>query len=215
MKNIWLLLFGVSIMVMVSCSEDRIAMDPDPTVQRTVDIELINEYMINNGFESSINDTTAIGVRYIILNDGGRSENGGVCGSNCIDESDIVTYRFTGMLLDGTIFDTSVQSVGDSLNQYYEENPYILDGDTVALFSDAREYPPYVDVYSSSGWAVDGFVTGFVDGFTKTLNKMNVGGSSRVLMPSDLAYGTEARGVLIPASSVLVFDFFPVKVEKQ
>jgi FKBP-type peptidyl-prolyl cis-trans isomerase FkpA len=212
MRNLLLVFFGTTLLTLMSCGEDRITPTPDPKIQRALDIELINEYLIDNGYASSINDTTSSGVRYVILDDGGKSENGGECGLNCIDESDIVTYRYTGMLLDGTIFDTTVKTVGDSLALYYEVN--LVDGDTVTTFED-REFTALIDTYSTSGWTVEGFITGFIDGFAVTLNKMNIGGSSRILIPSDLAYGTVKKGLLIPASSVLVFDLYPEKVEKQ
>ncbi|MFK7954305.1 MAG: FKBP-type peptidyl-prolyl cis-trans isomerase [Ekhidna sp.] len=198
--------------LLISCGGAEVEPRADPDVQRALDIALIEDYIIENNFTGV--DTTESGVRYIILDDGGRSEDI-ECGENCIDESDEVRFRYTGMLLDGTIFDSSVQKVGDSLNQYYKENPALFESDTIPLFPDSKVYQASSITYTQSGWSVRGFITGFSDGVSATFNKMNVGGTARIIIPSDLAYGASTPSYLIPRNAVLVFDLFPERVEKQ
>lgn len=214
MKDFLVLICIISTFFIVSCGEDNIEVPVDSSVQRGIDIGLINDYLNSNGFSSSVNDTTELGVRYIILDDAGRSETIS-CDSGCIDESDNVKYRYTGMLLDETIFDTTVKSVGDSLNEYYKNNPVLFNGDTVVVFPDSKEYLISELTFSSSGWSVSGFITGFKDGIVNTFDKLNAGGSVRILIPSDLGYGASTPSILIPRNSVLIFDLYPISVTKQ
>lgn len=49
-------------------------------------------------------------------------------------------------------------------------------------------------------------VTGVVPGFSEGLKLMKRGGKYRLWIPPKLGYGDEARGDVIPANSVLIFD---------
>lgn len=56
-------------------------------------------------------------------------------------------------------------------------------------------------------------VDDLVDGFSEALKLMNVGSRMRVVIPSDLAYGTEGRLPLIGPNQVLVFEIELLEIE--
>ena len=56
-------------------------------------------------------------------------------------------------------------------------------------------------------------VDNFVSGFAEALKLMKVGGRTRVVIPSDLAYGPDGRAPLIGPSQVLVFEIELLGVE--
>ncbi len=172
--------------LLISCGDGKVVILTDLNEQRTADTETINKYLIDNGFIPSEIDTTELGVRYIIFEEGTGQQ---------LDESDIVTFDYTGSLVNGNIFDTSVESVANSLDNFTAS-------------------PRIRITYAKTGWSFSVFVTGFTDGIAKTFNKMREGGHIRFIMRSELGYASVARGS-IPANSVLIFDVFPVHVRKQ
>ena len=56
-------------------------------------------------------------------------------------------------------------------------------------------------------------VDDMVDGFSEALKLMKVGGQTRVVIPSDLAYGPSGRAPLIGPNQVLVFEIELLGVE--
>ncbi|MEO9482582.1 MAG: FKBP-type peptidyl-prolyl cis-trans isomerase [Ekhidna sp.] len=186
--------------ILLSCGDGNVKILVDPDIQLAIDSTEIAEYMEARGYTDF--ETTDLGVRYIILNEGTGTD---------IDESDIVTFDYNGMLTNDSIFDTSIKAVGDSIRNV--EN---IPDKFTSTFTSTKAYSPFTITYTSSGWTVNGqFVPGFSDGISTTLNKMNVGGHALVIMPSALGYGTASRGLLIPENSVLIFEFFPTEVTKQ
>lgn len=198
MKHLLLFISAVGIALLVSCGEGNIFVPEDPVAQRAIDIEIIEDFLVENGYAVDEVDTTETGVRYIILDEGD--------GTEVIDESDFVDLEYIGRLTNGDLFDTS-----------YEE---LAMTDTV-VFNDLREYAPFTVNYTSSGWAIEGrFVNGFSDGITATFGGLRTGAHVLVAFPSELGYGarpqTGAGGVeTIPSHSVLTFEFFPIAIEKQ
>ena len=187
--------------------------DPDPTVQATVDSATIVNYLKDLGYEGDEVGTHEDGVRYVILDPGT---------GDAIDDSDIVTFNYTGMLLNDTIFDTSIKEVGDSIRLKVEEN--ITPGDTTDIefallrsFKEDRTYTSTTFTYSSSGWTLisTNYIQGYKDGISATFNKMNVGGTSLIVIPSGLAYGTRGTGSFIEPNTVIAFKLYPTKVIKQ
>ncbi len=49
-------------------------------------------------------------------------------------------------------------------------------------------------------------VTGVIPGFTEGLQLMNKGGTYRLKIPSDLAYGAKGAGGVIPPNATLLFE---------
>ena len=203
MKCFWVVvtaIFSCSI-VLVSCG-DELPMNTDPDEQLRKDIDIIDNYFIESGFSQEEIDTTENRVRYVIINQG--------IGEN-IDENDIVHFDYTGKLVNDTIYDTSIASVADSIRNVEDISETFQDA-----FRETKTYAPLVITYSKTGWTISGrFVSGFADGINETFCKMRTGGKVIIAMPSALGYRDQARGSIIPANSVLIFELFPVRVVKQ
>ncbi|MEP5613636.1 MAG: FKBP-type peptidyl-prolyl cis-trans isomerase [Cyclobacteriaceae bacterium] len=200
MKNLLLLILGISLVFLISCGEGKIIVSVDPAIQRAADVAIINEYLTSKGYDPSTVDTTESGVRYVILDEGQTAFD-----SLSIDESDIVDFNYIGRLTDDKLFDTTIESITQ---------------EDTTIFTEGRVYIPILINYSSTGWTISGrFITGFTDGVSTTFNKVHVGGRILIVFPSDLGYGSIAQfsnGIeTIPASSVITFELQPVRVTKQ
>lgn len=195
--------------LLLSCGEGNIRVEVDPQIQYEKDSLRILEYLEEKGYNEDEIGSTTTGVRYVILDSGSLEK---------IDESDLVEFDYTGITLGDTIFDTSIKEVGDSLKAYYEENPYILDGDTISVFS-GTNYNPLFITYSASGWTIPtgqgGYIPGFAQSISATFKHMSVGGKALVLIPSRLAYATTGSGIFIGPNQPIVFELSPVTVTKQ
>ena len=194
----------------MACGDGNVFIATDPDIQLAEDSIIIKNYLEDRGFSNF--ETSEEGLRYVILEEGtGES----------IDESDIVTFDYIGMLTNDTIFDTSVKAVGDSIRAHFLVDSVGMSDKTIheiflISFTEGRVYDPFIVTYASSGWTVDGqFVPGFSEGIAVTFNQMNVGGRALIAMPSALGYATRPQGLLIPANSVLVFELRPTAVTKQ
>jgi FKBP-type peptidyl-prolyl cis-trans isomerase FklB len=93
---------------------------------------------------------------------------------------DTLAVDYTGMLLDGTVFDTSIEQVARDNN----------------LFNESRTYEPYELILG---------VSSVITGWHGALSLMKEGEKATALIPSAYAYGNQAQGP-IPANSVLVFE---------
>jgi FKBP-type peptidyl-prolyl cis-trans isomerase len=98
-----------------------------------------------------------------------------------------VKVNYTGRLLDGTIFDTSLEEVAKTNNCYNAR----------------RAYQP-IEFQVGVGHVIAGWDEGLL------LLKKNE--KARFFIPSSLAYGTEGAGAPIPANSVLIFEVEVVDV---
>ncbi|MEM9338267.1 MAG: FKBP-type peptidyl-prolyl cis-trans isomerase [Bacteroidota bacterium] len=188
--------FGAFVM---GCGDGNIQVVTDPTIQRNQDIQIIEDFLASEGYTAGQIDTTALGVRFVIL-DSGFIDSTEVK----IDESDIVEYDFIGRLTDGALFDSSISSVAEGTD----------------VFDAERVYSPFQTVYTESGWYINAsqsfLISGFRDGVTNTFSDMAIGGRSLIVMPSDLGYGLAPPiGSIIPQNAVLVFEFRPVRIRKQ
>ncbi|GEO21252.1 FKBP-type peptidyl-prolyl cis-trans isomerase [Cyclobacterium qasimii] len=93
---------------------------------------------------------------------------------------DTLLVDYTGMLLDGTVFDTSIEQTA-------------IDN---GVYNETRTYEPYgiIQAYSS-----------VIQGWHWALSRMKEGEKATALIPSAYGYGTQGQGP-IPANSVLVFE---------
>ena len=199
------------VILLVSCVGGDILEPTDPTIQAEEDSVTIVNYFADLGFEAdSILDT---GVFYKILDEG--------TGDTTILESDVVMFNYVGKLLNDTIFDTNIEEVADSIRFAVEEN--ITEGDTtdtefalLITFDEDRNYEPFTEVYSASGWTISGsYIDGFADGVTATFRQLRVGGSALIVLPSAEAYGTIGSGFFIDPNTVIAFELYPVAVKSQ
>lgn len=99
---------------------------------------------------------------------------------------DTVMIKYTGSLINGTVFDSSDAHGGTPL--------------TLVVAPDGSLHTP------------DG--GGLIEGWSKGVVGMKEGGTRRLIIPAALGYGAQAMGNLIPANSTLVFVLELVKVQK-
>lgn len=215
MKNLIWIFCLIGLAAAISCSEDNILEVPDPSIQRAADIALIDDYLAENGFTEV--DTTESGVRYVIVEEGT---------GDAIDESDNVTFNYTGKLLSDTIFDSSIKLVVDSIRAAVSEDSVGLEDKSVhrsilLSFPELDQDRPFDITYTATGWSFeDSFITGFSDGIlasfdSRKTNSVKIGGKVLIAVPSDIAYGTVGSGYFIGPNTPILFELYPVKVEKQ
>ncbi|WP_158861572.1 FKBP-type peptidyl-prolyl cis-trans isomerase [Lunatibacter salilacus] len=99
---------------------------------------------------------------------------------------DTIMVDYTGYLLDGTVFDTSVRSIAE------EEG----------MFNPNRPYEPF---------RIELGVSNVIVGWHIALSQLREGEKATVLIPSFYGYGRDGSG-RIPGNTVLVFDLDVVSV---
>lgn len=183
-----LLLILIGCAVVVACGDDGIVEVPTQNDRIEEDLVKIEEYIQEKGYQNV--DTTKSRVRYVILDEGD---------GELIEYNDIVTLHFAGRYLDDLLFYTSIDTV-DLNNDSYDST---------------KNYNPVVFTHSASGWAMGQATTvsGFVDGTTRSLDKLRVNGHARIFIPTLLSTGN-LNGRSIPTNEPVVYDIYPVKVRK-
>ncbi len=174
---------------LIACNEDVLA-TVDPGVQLALDLKIIEEYLQTNSYTQV--DTTTLGVRYVILEEGNGAD---------IVTNDIVSFHIIGRLTDDVVWATTLASVAKDNDIY----------DSLAFYS------PLVISYTPDGWNISELVngfgsleTGYRSGVAAVLGKMNVGGHAKIIIPSSRAYAANPPfGFGLPANAVLVFDIYP------
>lgn len=141
------------------------------------DIAILDEYLSKNNIQAQ---KTESGLRYVITQQG-KGENG--------KSGQISTVNYTGYLLDGTYFDSSVKSVAEAKG----------------IYNAMREpYTPY-DITIDQ--------TNVIKGWHEALKLLNKGSKATIYLPSPLAYGPQQRNETIKANSILVFDLEIVDIK--
>ncbi|MBX2967408.1 MAG: FKBP-type peptidyl-prolyl cis-trans isomerase [Cyclobacteriaceae bacterium] len=140
------------------------------------DVKIIDEYLAKNNIDAVKLES---GLRYVITKPG--------TGENAIS-GQTVKVHYTGYLLDGQHFDTSVQSVAEEHGLYNPMRPY-----------DAYE----VTIDQSS----------VIKGWHEALKYLNAGAQGTFYIPSILAYGPQQRSEVIKENSILVFDMEVLEVK--
>ncbi len=92
-----------------------------------------------------------------------------------------VFIHYAGYLEDGSLFDTSYQSVAMEYGKFDQGRPY-------------SPLPSTVGKYQ--------FIPGFVEG----LNAMSIGDKAILFIPSDLGYGAKGAGNVIPPNANIIFE---------
>lgn len=214
------LLWLLSGIILYACGDGNVVIDPDPQIQYEKDSITIMEYLLMKGYNEDKIGNTPSGIRYVILDSGSMT---------AIDESDFVTFDYTGMLVSDTIFDTSIKEVGDSIRSHFLEDSVGLVDKSIheaflLTFEEDRTYDPISITYSSSGWNFPSgfpyqnlsipFRDGFKNGVAATLGKVNNGAKVLFVIPSGQGFATNSLSI-IPANSPLAFELYPIKVNKQ
>lgn len=146
-------------------------------VQMEEDIETIENYIAENNLDAS---RTESGLFYVIEEEGSGEQ---------VEQGNKISVNYTGYVLDGTVFDTSIESTARESNTYNESRPY---------------EPFTFDV--GQGMVIPGWDEG--------LQLLKEGAKAKFLIPSPLAYGPSQRGAVIKANSILIFDVEVTDVEK-
>lgn len=155
-----------SIIILQACNND-IALSPEK--QFLVDIDIIDQYIIDNGL-TAVADPS--GLR-IVFNE--------TFGDTKPNLAQVVTVDYVGYLLNGTVFDTSIEQVA-------------IDN---GIFSDSRVYQA-IEFTVGVGQVIKGWDIGIL--------LMGVGDKATLLIPSGLAYGPFGSGTLIGPNAVIAFD---------
>ncbi|MEQ8927968.1 MAG: FKBP-type peptidyl-prolyl cis-trans isomerase [Fulvivirga sp.] len=144
--------------------------------QDSIDAVLIDEYLLENNIETV---ETESGLNYVVKKEG--EGNQPTAGQK-------VKVNYTGWVLDGAYFDSSIKEVAQEQG----------------LYNEARE--PYQPIEFELG-------TGSViKGWDEGIALLKEGGAATFYIPSSMAYGPRARGKNIPANSILVFDVELVEI---
>jgi FKBP-type peptidyl-prolyl cis-trans isomerase len=150
----------------------------EAVVQLQEDIKTLEEYISENNLDAT---KTESGLFYVIEEEGNGPE---------VDEGDTVAVNYTGYVLDGTVFDTSLESVAKESN----------------TFTEGRPYEP-IEFQVGKGRVIPGWDEG--------LQYLKQGSKAKLLIPSTLAYGNRQASEVIKANSVLIFDVEVTDVQKQ
>ncbi|MDD2192468.1 MAG: FKBP-type peptidyl-prolyl cis-trans isomerase [Bacteroidales bacterium] len=103
-------------------------------------------------------------------------------------EGDKAKVHYIGKFTDGKLFDTSVEEAAKAANVFQQGRPY----EPLEFIIGKRKMIP---------------------GFEEAVKMMNKGEKAIVLIPSNLAYGPDGRGEILP-SSPLIFELELVEIEK-
>ncbi|MDW7690491.1 FKBP-type peptidyl-prolyl cis-trans isomerase [Flammeovirgaceae bacterium SG7u.111] len=152
-----------------SCEEDT---GPEGQDQAVRDNIVILDYFEENDITEY--ESTESGMYYIVETEG--------AGSTVPDEA-IVKVHYTGSLLYGNVFDSSV----------YRDEPFEFQATTGRIVSE----------YDEDGEPV--FSGTVIDGWIEAVSLMKLGEKTRFYIPSALAYKERGSGS-IPGNSVIYFD---------
>jgi FKBP-type peptidyl-prolyl cis-trans isomerase len=141
----------------------------DKKEQMETDIAIIEEYLAKNNIKAQ---TTESGMRYTILEEGTGPKP---------EVGDLVRVNYTGNVLDGDYFDTSV-----------EEN-----AKEFGLYNEGRAYEPFEFMLGTGG---------VIHGWDEGIALLNQGTRARLYIPSPMAYGENQRSEVIVANAILEFE---------
>jgi FKBP-type peptidyl-prolyl cis-trans isomerase len=150
-------------------------MEEDQIRGEVEEAEILAAYIKEQGITVKPNND---GV-YVIIQRGGTGP--------VVTKGKTVHVNYVGRLLDGTVFDTSLESVAREHN----------------LFTPQRPYEPINYVVGS------GLI---IPGWESAIEGMRVGTKATLIIPSNMAYGPRAQGS-IPGFSTLIFDIEIVSVK--
>jgi FKBP-type peptidyl-prolyl cis-trans isomerase len=150
--------------------------------QLAKDLKIIDEYLASKSIKAI---TLANGIRYVITQEGTGPK---------ADSGQVAMVNYTGYLLDGTHFDTSIKSIAQEKG----------------LYDPVREASyPYAPMEVTVG------STPVIKGWHEALKQMSVGMKATFYIPSTLAYGSQSRSEVIGADTILVFDMELVDLKNE
>ena len=147
-------------------------------VQIAKEKETIKTYISEKGINAEV---TAEGLYYDITQTGNGVKP---------QVGQTVKVNYTGYLMDGTVFDTSIEEAAKEAN----------------VFSPGRSYGP-IDFPLGQGRVIKGWDIG--------IGLLSEGGMATLVIPSPLAYGNRGSGSVIKANSTLVFTVELVEIVEE
>ena len=141
------------------------------------DTKIITDYLAKQQIKA---ETTPSGLFYVIDKPGQGAHP---------KQGSKVKVNYTGQLLDGKVFDTSVE---EKAKQHGIHNPQ----------------RPYEPIAFQLG------VGQVIAGWDEGISLLQKGSKARLFIPSTLAYGAQGAGGLIPANAVLIFEVELVDIEQ-
>ena len=152
-------------------SAEDIQKEQDAIHKKSLDAEMaqLENYLKENNI---VQTPTSSGIYYIETKKGTGKK---------AEKDKMVKVNYTGRLINGTVFDTSVEEEAKKAN----------------IFNPQRPYTP-LDFQLGAGMVIKGWDEG--------ISYMNEGGKATLIIPSSLAYGPNGAGDIIPPNSILVFD---------
>ncbi len=133
------------------------------------DIAIIDAYLKKNNISA---ETTENGLRYVILEEGTGPKP---------QVGDQVQVNYTGNVLEGGYFDTSVE---DKAKEFGLHDP-------------RRPYGPFEFVLGTGG---------VIHGWDEGIALLSEGTIARLYIPSPMAYGDQQRSEVIVANAILEFE---------
>lgn len=165
----------LGVVAVYTMEEYTAMMEEKNKVRIDEEVALIEAYIAENKIEANI---TEEGLYYEILEEGtGRKPESG----------ERVRVAYKGYLLDGTVFDTSIEEEAKLAGTY---NP-------------GRPYEPY-EFTLVTGSVIQGWHIGIA--------QITEGTKARLIIPSRYGYGSRGSGAVIKPNSVLIFDVELVEI---
>lgn len=148
--------------------------------QLSKDLKKIDDYLASKSIKA---EKLPSGIRYVITQEGQGPK---------ADSGQVAMVNYSGYLLDGTYFDTSMKAMAQEKG----------------LYDSAREarYP-----YAPMEIAVDN--TPVIKGWHMAIKQLNQGAKATFYIPSTLAYGSQRRSEVIGEDEILVFDIELVELK--
>lgn len=140
--------------------------------------KIIQDYIAEKGLDAQ---KTESGLYYVIEEEGTGDP---------VTPGTTMYVDYAGYLIDGTLFDTSIESVARENDIFNENRP---------------SYEP-LPVNVGMGQVIPGWDEGLL--------LLKKGSKGKFIIPSPLAYGENGAGAMIPGNSVLVFDVDVADVQK-
>jgi FKBP-type peptidyl-prolyl cis-trans isomerase FkpA len=160
-------------------TKQRETMEKKMTEQLGKDTVAIDKFLAEKNISAQ---KTESGIRYVITQQG-KGDNAAP-GEN-------VTVNYTGYLLNGKYFDSSVKEIAQEKGLY-----------------DARREP-----YKPFDLVVDR--SNVIRGWHEALKLMNKGAKGTFYIPSTLGYGPQRMSEVIEENSILVFDIEMIEIKKE
>jgi len=154
----------------------RVKMESMAAEQYEIDKGILQEYFAEKEIQPM---ETEAGLYIEMLEEGNGTE---------ANAGDTVRVDYTGYLLDGTFFDSSLEEIAIENN----------------AFQEGRTYGPYQFVLGQGA---------VIKGWDEGIAELQEGDKARLYVPSTLAYGPQQRSEVIKPNSILVFDVELVEVK--